>query len=557
MLLWAFVIVAAMVIGRLFYVQVVQHKLYAALALGQQTGFTEVKGRRGEVFFKNSRESKGAYASGEVKSLAINKEKWMVYAIANNISDRAFFAKTLSPHVGETETFILSKMEESKTYAVIKKDLEEEEMKTLKGLELQGLYFENFTARYYPQEMLAAQVIGFLGGGGEGQYGIEGYYEEELMGKTGIKEEKRGLNLISANLLQEDLDGSDVYLTIDYNIQFQAEALLKQAAKDIDIESGQVIVLKPDSGRILALANYPFFDPNKYSKEKDFAIFQNSAVQKVFEPGSVFKPFTMAIALNEGKVSADTKFNDTGSVAIGPDTIYNFNREKYGEQTLSGILEKSINTGAVYLSKLVLKQTFISYLEKLGFDKKTGVDLQGEVSSKNELLKKGSPFGFATASFGQGIEMTPIQFAAAFSIFANGGHVVKPYITEKISGSQKEIKIEPQLSEQVISSKVATQVTTMLINVVERGFGNGARIPGYYLAGKTGTAEVPLKTGKGYYEDRTVQSFIGFGPALKPEFLILVKLDNPKVPKSSLSAVPIFKKLSQYIINYWQLPPDY
>ena len=333
--------------------------------------------------------------------------------------------------------------------------------------------------------------------------------------------------------------------------------MLEQAFLDFGIESGQIIVLKPDSGKILALANYPSFDPNRYSKETNLDIFQNGATQKIFEPGSVFKPFTMAMALQEGKVSPSTIFGDTGSVTIGPDTVYNFDRKVYGNQNMSGILEKSINTGAVFLSSLLSHSTFLDYLDKFGFNSKTGVDLQGEVSSKNEILKKGSDFGFATASFGQGIEMTPLQLASAFSVFANGGKTVKPYIVEKIVHGQELIKKNPQISDSVISQKTTSEVTTMLTNVVEKGFGSGAKIPGYYLAGKTGTAQIPFKDKKGYYPDKTIQSFIGFGPALKPQFLILVKLDAPKVSQSALSAVPIFKKLAQYIINYWQIPPDY
>ena len=183
--------------------------------------------------------------------------------------------------------------------------------------------------------------------------------------------------------------------------------------------------------------------------------------------------------------------------------------------------------------------------------------MQGEVSSRNEVLRNGSEFQFATASFGQGIEMTPIQLASAFSIFANGGKLIKPYVVSKITHEDEEQKTEPKVYGNVISEKTATEVTTMMINVVERGFGSGAKVPGYYLAGKTGTAQVPLSNGKGYYQDKTIQSFIGFGPALNPQFLILVKLDNPKVSASALSAAPIFKKLSKYIIDYWQIPPDY
>ena len=545
-----------MIICRLFYIQILNHKLYQSQALGQQTGFWEIQGSRGEVFFKNSKDNDGNYGLGEEKSLAINKEKWVIFAVPKKIKDKNNFAEILSNPLQETKEFIITKLKESESYVVLKKDALLSQVTDLKNLKLEGLSFESTTARYYPQEELASQVIGFVGGNNNGQYGIEGYYDEILAGKQGVKEEKRGLNLLNFEN-EEMLNGSDLFLTIDYNIQFQAESLLKEAKKNINIDSGQIIVLKPDSGRILALANFPSFNPNKYSKEANFDIFQNSAVQKIFEPGSVFKPFIMAMALNEGKVTEESSFTDTGFVKIGPDTIHNFDRRVYGTQTMSGILEKSINTGAVFLASLLSHETFNEYLEKMGFNEKTGIDLQGEVYSKNEILKKGSSFGFATASFGQGIEMTPLQLARSFALFANGGRIITPHIVEKIVHGQDEMTTKPQASPPVISEKVASSVTKMLINVVERGFGNAARIEGYYLAGKTGTAEVPLLNSKGYYTDKTIQSFIGFGPALKPQFLILVKLDNPKVSKSALSAAPIFKKLSQYIINYWQLPPDY
>ena len=548
---------AAIILSRLFYVQVINRKLYQAQALGQQAGFAEVQGDRGEIFSENSKESHGEYGSGQVKSLAIKKENWLAYAVPKNIKDKNNFSETLAKALKKPKEFISAKLEESDTYVILQKDLSPAESESLKKLQLEGLYFEASPARYYPQESLASQVVGFFGGSNAGQYGIEGYYQDILQGEKGIEEKKSGLNLIRPEKNQEPLNGADLFLTIDYNIQFQAEALLQEAYKNIDIESGQVIVIKPDSGRVLALANFPQFDANKYSKETNYDVFQNAAVQKIFEPGSIFKPFIMAMALNEGKVTPESTFTDTGSVTIGPDTIYNFNRQKYGTRDMSGILEKSINTGAVHLSKQISHQTFLDYIDKLGFNYKTGIDLQGEVYSKNDILKKGSDFGFATAAFGQGIEMTPIQLVSAFSVFANGGKMVKPYVVEKVVQGATETKTSSQISDQIISQKTASEVTAMMVNVVDRGFGDAAKIQGYYLAGKTGTAEVPIKDKRGYYTDRTIQSFIGFAPALKPQFLILVKLDNPKVPKSALSAAPIFKKMAQYIINYWQIPPDY
>src|SRR5581483_10359978 len=244
--------------------------------------------------------------------------------------------------------------------------------------------------------------------------------------------------------------------------------LLQEAHDSIDIDSGQIIVIKPDSGRILAMANFPSFNPNTYSKVNDLGLFQNSIIQKLFEPGSVFKPFTMAMALQEGKITPSTTFVDKGYVKIGPDTVTNFDHEKYGLSDMSRVLEKSINTGAVFVSQQISHQTFINYLDKLGFNDKTGIDLQGEVGSQNELLKNGSDFGFATAAFGQGIEMTPIQLVRAFSVFPNGGKMAKPYLVDKIVHGQDQQVTKPQLSSPVISQATASQVTQMMINVVER-----------------------------------------------------------------------------------------
>jgi len=556
--LFLFFILAAIIIGRLFNLQILESKFYKSQVLGQQAGFQEAKGSRGEVFFSSSREDSNGQDIGNIKTLATNQEKWNLFVFPDKIKDKNSFAKILSDSVKKIKKEnIISKIENSDSYTLIENNLLIEDIENIKKLKLDGLYLEKVLVRNYPEADFASQVIGFFSGNDLGQYGIEGYYENILKGKTGIREEKRGLDLIDFEDLSY-LNGSDIFLTIDYNIQFQAELLLKEAKKNVDIDSGQIIVLEPVTGKILALANFPAFDPNKYFRENNLEIFQNTATQKVFEPGSVLKPFTMAMSLNEGKISPETKFEDKGFVKIGPNTIYNFDRKVYGEQDMSGILEKSINTGAVFLSQLLDRKTFLDYIDKFGFNTKTNIDLQGENYSQNEVLKKSiGTIGISTASFGQGIEMTPLQLARAFCIFANQGKIVKPYIVEKIIHNEEELITQKEVLRTVISPKTASQVTTMLVNVVDRGFGSNAKINGYYLAGKTGTAQIPLKDKNGYDPNKTIQSFIGFGPALNPQFLILVKLDNPKVSASSLSAAPVFKKLAQYIINYFQIPPDY
>ena len=556
------IVVGAAIISRLFFLQILQGKLYGAQALGQQVAFSDVTGSRGQIFCQSSQKTKGnGESSGGVKSLVINKDSWTISVNPKDISDKLAFAEILSNSIGQgTEGYldeILSKINSQDSYVIIKKDLSSEDLNKIKALKLKGLSWQNTPDRYYPQGQMASQTLGFLGGGGSGQYGIEGYYDEILKGKSGIQEQKSGLGSIFSNGEQISLDGSDIYLTIDYSIQFQAESLLKQEKEKNDIDSGQIIVMRPDTGKILALANFPNFNPNQYSKEADMAIFQNSAVQKLFEPGSIMKPFTMAAAMNEGKITPDTTYIDTGVVTFGSKSIHNFADGIYGEQTMTKVLENSINTGAVFAEQQISHKVFFSYIEKFGFTSKTGVDLQGEVSSHNDALKSGPDVNFATASFGQGIELTPMQIARGFCALANGGKLVKPYIVEKIVQGQDEVYTKPEVSDPVVSQQTLSQLTPMLINVIDGGLKRIGKIPGYYLAGKTGTAQVPLKNSKGYEPDKTIQSFVGFGPAFNPQFLIMVKLDNPKVSKSALSAVPVFKQLAQYIINYWQIPPDY
>jgi cell division protein FtsI/penicillin-binding protein 2 len=221
---------------------------------------------------------------------------------------------------------------------------------------------------------------------------------------------------------------------------------------------------------------------------------------------------------------------------------------------MTQVLEKSINTGAIFVEEQISHNVFIDYLDKFGFFEKTGIDTQ-EVFSENKEMKKGYDINYATAAYGQGIEMTPIQLVRAFCALVNGGKAPKPYLVSKIIENGKTIETQPELSDQIISQKTSSQVTTMMVSVVENGYGKAAKIPGYYIGGKTGTAQIP--EGGKYSSNKTIQSFIGFGPAFSPRFVILVKLDNPKAKTAEYSATPVFHDLAKYIINYWQIAPDY
>ncbi len=541
------ILFSALILGRLVYIQIFNYQYWRALAQGQQKFFIPFQEERGEIFFR------------DVTPLAVNQNIDLVYASPNEIEKPEEIADILSLILSLEKDFILEKLKKDSFYEILKKKLNQTEIENLKKENLKGIYLGQEVIRYYPFENLASQVIGFVDRDGKGQYGIEGYYDDILRGKENILEKEKGPGGYLINgFIKPKGKGKDIVLTIDYNIQFMAEKLLQKTKENLGIEKGEIIVMDPHSGEILALANFPSFNPNQYAQITNLEIFKNLSSQELFEPGSVFKSITIAGALEEGKITPQTTYIDTGYVKIGNYMIYNYAQKKWGEKTMTEVLERSINPGAVFAERQLGHQLFLEYIEKFGFFEPTGIDLQGEIFSQNKEFKKGYEINFATASFGQGIEMTSIQLLRAYGAIANSGKLLKPHLVEKIIENGVETKIEPEIQRSsVISEKTVSQLTSMLISVVEKGSAKRAKIPGYYIAGKTGTAQIPYENQRGYYPDRTIQSFIGFAPALDPKFLILVKIYNPKAKTAEYSAVPIFHDLAKYIINYWKIPPDY
>jgi len=525
------------IVTRLFFIQVQQADFFKALAQGLYSLEGSVWQERGEIFFQGG------------EPLAINMERPLVFASPQEVEDKEETAEVLASILSLDKDFLLAKLQKENLYNLyepLKKKLTEEEIEKINNLKIKGIYLGKEKGRYYPQETMASQLVGFLDAEQKGQYGLEYEYDDVLQG--------RGQD-----------SGDDLILTLDYSIQFKAEELLEEAKESLDIEGGSIIVLEPDSGKILALANFPNFNPNSYSKIEDFDIFQNSLTQKIFEPGSVFKPITMAAAINEEAVTPQTTYQDPGKLVIGGWPIYNYEQRVYpGDITMTEVLEKSINTGAVFAERQLGNNLFYSYIEKFGIFESTGIDLQETIPVNKEFHEgwgQGREINFATAAYGQGIEMTPIQLIKAYSAIANGGKITTPYLVEKIVSADEVKEIKPEsYSNPLISSKTASQLTAMLISVVENGFAKSAQIPGYYVAGKTGTAQIAfsaLDIPKEGYSDQTWQTFVGFAPAFNPKFLILVKLDNPETKTAEYSAVPLFHDLAKYIIDYYQIAPDF
>ena len=531
----------AIIVERLFFLQIVNEGFYKALARGQQSMTTLAKGERGTVYLQDK--------SGNLYTLASNQRIPFAFVSPAEVVDQQKTAAKITEVLQLEQDTVLLKLQNSDSlFEPLKKHISETEAQQIRDLDLAGVYIGQEQTRSYPQATLAAHVTGFTNKDGKGQYGIEEHYNSLLNGTEGIKRSVK--NPASYFLHAFSQDGQDIVLTIDYNIQSMAEILLERAKENHDIEEGTIIVIDPMTGSILALANYPSFDPNAYSKVQDFSLFQNSAVQKIFEPGSVFKPLTMASGIDAGKITPSTTYEDRGVVRIGGYKVLNYDERVWGTRTMTEVLEYSINTGAVFAEAATGHRIFLDYLSRFGLFEPTDIDLAGEVYSTNKELKKGYEINYATASFGQGIEITPMQLVRAYSALANGGRLPTPHVVDQ----------DMPLSEPIISEKTASQVTVMLVSVTENGFGKSARIPGYYVAGKTGTAQIAysaLGEKKAGYSDKTVQSFIGYAPAFDPRFLILIKLNNPATKTAEYSAIPIFRDLAKYIIDYYQIPPDY
>jgi len=546
------VIISGIVLFRLFFLQINNGGYYKALAQGQQVELSEIEGERGAVYFSNR------------EMLAINIKVPYLFISPAEIEDKELTAEKLASVCSKDKEYIVSLITENSNsfYKVIEKDLTKEKSEKIKNLSLKGVYIGNEIKRYYPTENVASQIIGFVNKDGIGQYGIESYYHEQLKGEEILEIKEDNPYKFFFNSSNDSVDGDSLELTVDYNIQFMAEKILNEGVEKYEAEGGNIIVMKPNTGEIVAMAQNPNFNPNNYNSE-DASSFKNSSIQEIFEPGSIFKPITMAMALNEGVVTPETIHIDKlGYTQFGTFKVSNYLNKIWGEINMTQALEGSVNTGMMFVEKELGHNNFYKYLEKFGIFKKTGIDLAGETYSSNaeikNAIKNNTDVSFATASFGQGIATTPVQMISMFSSIINGGTLYKPYIVKKINDEE----IKPIIIEKdIVSDKTTTEIRKMLISVVENGFGHLAKINGYWIGGKTGTSQVPyssLGINKSGYSDHTWQTFMGFAPALNPQFIILVKLDNAtKIKTSEYSAVPIFNELAKYIVNYWQIPPDY
>jgi len=534
---------------RLYYIQVVSHRRYRRMADKQSFSIGQTDFKRGTIYDRNGKE------------LAIEFEVSSVYAIPSLVSHRRGIAKKLAPLLHMSEKAIDKKLETSNSFVWLRRKIDTEIAEKIKDLHLKGIKFVNEGKRFYPENELASQVIGLAGLDNQGLSGIENSFDRILRRKTKKTVRRKdgfGRELIAADTTyQSEVSGCGVVTTIDRVIQYIAEVELRKAYDNTKAKLATIIVQDCKTGEILALANFPSFNGNSSSSEK-CKYLKNPAVSSIFEPGSTFKPIVAAALLEENLVTLEDRFYCEGGV-------YLFNgipiRDHEGEDWLTfvQVLEKSSNIGMAKAGQMLGKNKLYQYARDFGFGNFTGIRLPGETPGILKKPKDWSEISLSRLSFGQGVGVTAIQLISAFSCLANGGVLMEPMIVKRFvdPGGKVVKEFQPCPVRRVISHKTAKTLTNILCGIVKKGTGKEARIMGYKVAGKTGTAQkFDPATGK-YSDTNYIASFIGYLPAEQPKVTILVVLDEPQgFYWGGSVAAPVFARVGVKIMRYLGIPPD-
>jgi stage V sporulation protein D (sporulation-specific penicillin-binding protein) len=547
------------IVFRLYQLQVVAYASYRELATNQHLIFKKLIPQRGEIYLRD-RDKNALYP------VAVNKEYKMAYAVPKEIEDSEMAAEKISEALGIDKNEIISKLSDKEDmYEVLKHKLSDEEVDKLSNLKIEGIYLSGESFRYYPAGELASHLIGYMGWNENdfgGRNGVERFFDERLRGSQGSIFQSRDtfgrwIPTVDKEISQAK-DGDSFVLTIDHILQFETERILKAAVEKYRSDRGTAIIMEVDTGKILAMASYPNYNPNNYGQVENIEAFRNVAVNDSYECGSVFKTFTLASAIDMDKINPDTTYYDSGAVSISKFKIKNSDGKAYGKQTMTQVLEKSLNTGAIYAEQMIGNKNFYDYIKKFGFGETTGIEIFGEPGGNlNQLSNLNRDTQFFTASFGQGFTVTPIQLVAAYNAIANGGKYQKPTMIEKIvrNDGSEEFPERPN-PDQIISQRTAQNVGEMLESVVEKGHGKLAGVPGYLVGGKTGTAQVAARNARGYEEGKSIGSFVGFAPIGDPRYTLLIRIDNPKdVEWAESSAAPTFGELMKFVLEYENILP--
>jgi cell division protein FtsI/penicillin-binding protein 2 len=558
---------------RLFYLQVVQHSYYENEALKEHTSKFTLPAQRGQIYARDG-------SDGSVTPLVLNEASYTVYADPRYVTDESHTADVLRKIAGGNvvDNFESSLKNRDLQYTVLARKISQKQADLLTAEKLAGVGLQEQDRRVYPEGSLAAQVLGYVNNDGHGQYGIEQQLDDDLSGKPGLLKavtDVRGIPLsVGDNNIQESAqDGKNLVLTIDRNIQSYIEQALKDGLDKVHAKHGSVIVMDPKTGKVMAMANLPTFDPNKYYEQSDYGAFQNSVVTSPYETGSVVKTFTMATGLNEGVVTPTSTYNNTGSIKIDDATIRNVLQNVNGTRSMMEVFEYSLNTGAVHVLQQLgggslnaqgRQKLYDYFTGRYMFGKKTGIEQSGELGG--EVIApdaaEGGNVRYANMSFGQGMDNTMIQVANGFSAMINGGTYYKPTVIDGyVAADGSEAKKASQVvKSDVIRPEISRQLNDMMHEARQLSI-KGQDKAGYYVAGKTGTAQtIDPKTGK-YTDKNAIGTYLGFGgnSNTDPRYVIMVRVTDAQVSDSAtaggVAAAPIFANISNWLLDYLHVQP--
>lgn len=561
-------VVGLVIIARLFYIQIIQHDYYQAEALKEHIGKFVIPASRGEIY---------ALDGDKAVPLVLNEPSFTAYADARYVEDVDKATETLRRIAGGNlvQGFEDGLRDSTRQYVVLARQLNKQQADLLKKENLTGIGLQESERRVYPEGQLAAQVLGFVNGEGKGQYGIEEGLATELAGTSGLLKAVTDVNGIPISVGQDSIqtpavNGTDIVLSIDRNIQSYAEQALKKGLERVNATKGSVIVLNPNNGQVMAMANLPTFDPSNYSSVTDYRTFQNSVVSDPYEAGSVMKALSMAMGLNEGAVEPETTYTNTGSVQVADAVIKNADNDYLGVLSMREVIKYSYNTGMVFvlqnvgggsISLAARQKLYQYYTDRYFLGRLTGIGLAGEAAG--QVIPpddpQGGPVRYVNMTFGQGMTVTMLQEAAAFAAAINGGVYYTPQI---LAGRLNEDGALSRTQPVVRKSDVITPTTSeKLRGMLEWARGTSAQgkldKSGFAIGGKSGTAQVYDASTGTYSKTNTIGSYIGYGGQERPEYVIMVRVDDARIGDfaGTAAAAPIFADISNWLLDYLKVRP--
>jgi stage V sporulation protein D (sporulation-specific penicillin-binding protein) len=555
------VVLAGMVWSRLAYWQVARHGQLALQAQAQYREIVQLPAIRGAIFDRN------------LTQLVVNTTVYTAFVSPDQVPSawRQPVATALVSILGADQATVMTTLGSGSKFAYITpRRFPQDKADRLRALKLPGVGLEAETQRSYLPGIgsgttLASNLLGFVNYNGDGQYGLEAYYQKLLAGTPGYISSYRDLAnreiVLGSHTHQDPVNGSDLVLSLDANIQYAAEQALADGVKKYNAESGSVLIMDPATGGIIASADYPSYNANDFT-HTDPALFKDNVSSYVYEPGSVMKVATLAGAINSGAITPSTVINDPGYLNVGGYRIYDWDRKNHGNITYNYVLQDSLNVGAMKAMQAEGHDAFYSYLQGFGLTKVSGIDVAGETTVPPPPAAQMADAQYATASFGQGIDVNMVQMLAAVNVIANGGKYAPPHVVDRVGTAINPLLLQPQ--RQVISPSAAAQMTAMMENVVQHGSGFTSRVKGFELdqAGKTGTSQIPVN---GQYTQDVWASFVGFLPAQHPRFTMLVVVRKPHAAGSDrdwtlndgyITAGPIWQKIAQAMVVDGHITPD-